>query len=197
MFEIFCHSMLTLTLSEPDKPQCINDYVDQGHDCSDFFLVSFLLFCKYIKIKSWKSLSFTLHDRVVWSFLHRHPNLAERHAEPIYHVAECRWLKTVCQSGSVMLKNSSKRREELHACNAIPQKQYNGDKIGFQLDPGRVLAPRNANVYSKAEGIKKQLTVLITTRADGKPTHQSVHITDYSYGKLENWELVTLATFYF
>ena len=51
-----------------------------------------------------------------------------------------------------------------------PTRQYNGDETGFQLDPrnGKVLAPRNVNVYSEAGGTKEQLTVLITTRADGK-----------------------------
>ena len=51
-----------------------------------------------------------------------------------------------------------------------PTKQYNGDETGFQLDPrnGRVLAPRNENVYTEAGGTKEQLTALITTRADGK-----------------------------
>jgi len=52
-----------------------------------------------------------------------------------------------------------------------PTTQYNGDETGFQLDPrnGKVLAPRNVNVYSEAGGgTKEQLTVLITTKADGK-----------------------------
>jgi len=49
-------------------------------------------------------------------------------------------------------------------------KQYNGDETGLQLDPRsvRVLAPRNENVYTEAGGTKEQLTVVITTRADGK-----------------------------
>jgi len=44
-------------------------------------------------------------------------------------------------------------------------KQYNGDETGFQLDPrsGRVLAPRNENVYTEAGRTKEQLTVVITT----------------------------------
>ena len=49
-------------------------------------------------------------------------------------------------------------------------KEYNGDETGFQLDPrsGRVLALRNENVYTEAGRTKEQLTVVITTRADGK-----------------------------
>lgn len=48
--------------------------------------------------------------------------------------------------------------------------QYNGDKSGFQLDPksGCILAPKGENVYTEAGGNKEQVTVLITTRADGK-----------------------------
>ena len=51
-----------------------------------------------------------------------------------------------------------------------PVRKYNGDETGFQLNPrsGKVIAPRNENVYTEAGGTKKQLTVLITTRADGE-----------------------------
>jgi hypothetical protein len=50
-----------------------------------------------------------------------------------------------------------------------PTRQYNGDETGFQLDPrtGRVLAPKNEVIYTEAGGRKEQLSVLITTRADG------------------------------
>ena len=45
-------------------------------------------------------------------------------------------------------------------------RQYKGDKSGLQLDPqkGKVQAPGNVSMY---KGTKEQLTVLITTRADG------------------------------
>jgi hypothetical protein len=49
-------------------------------------------------------------------------------------------------------------------------KQYNADETGFQLDPktGLVLAPRGETVYTEAGGSKEQISVLVTTRADGK-----------------------------
>ena len=48
-------------------------------------------------------------------------------------------------------------------------RQYNGDETGFQLDPKspKVLSPKNQVIYTEAGGTKEQLTVLITTRADG------------------------------
>jgi len=51
-----------------------------------------------------------------------------------------------------------------------PTRQYNGYETGFQLDPrnGKVLGPRNVNVYSEARGKKEQLTVLIMARADAQ-----------------------------
>jgi len=66
-------------------------------------------------------------------------------------------------------------------------KQYNGDETGFQLDPrsGRVLAPRNENVYTEAGGTKEQLTVLITIRADGKLMPTAV-VYPYKRGVSQN-----------
>jgi len=51
-----------------------------------------------------------------------------------------------------------------------PTRQYNSDETGFQLDPktGKVLALRGEIVYTEAGGNKEQVTVLVTTRADGK-----------------------------
>ena len=102
------------------------------------------------------------------AFLRRHPNLAERYAEPI-----CRGrgqLTENCIRG--WFSDAEKFFEEKN-CQYVMHdstKQYNGDETGFQLDPrsGRVLAPRNENVYTEAGGTKEQLTALITTRADGK-----------------------------
>ena len=102
------------------------------------------------------------------AFLRRHPSLAERYAEPI-----CRGrgqLTENCIRG--WFSDAEKFFEEKN-CQYVMHdstKQYNGDETGFQLDPrsGRVLAPRNENVYTEAGGTKEQLTALITTRADGK-----------------------------
>jgi hypothetical protein len=51
-----------------------------------------------------------------------------------------------------------------------PTRQFNGDESGFQLDPktGQVLAEKGENCYTEAGSGKEQMTVLITTRADGK-----------------------------
>jgi len=50
------------------------------------------------------------------------------------------------------------------------KRQFNGDETGFQLDPkcGRVLAPHGKILYTEAGGLKEQVTVLVTTRADGE-----------------------------
>ena len=51
-----------------------------------------------------------------------------------------------------------------------PLRQFNGDETGFQLNPltGMVLGPKGEGIYSEAGGTKTQVTVLITTRADGQ-----------------------------
>lgn len=52
---------------------------------------------------------------------------------------------------------------------ADPRRQFNGDETGFRLDPntGRVLAPKAEPIYTESGGNKEQMTVLITTCADG------------------------------
>jgi len=46
---------------------------------------------------------------------------------------------------------------------------YNGDETGFRIDPqaGKVLAPKGEISYTESGGIKEQITVLVTSRADG------------------------------
>ena len=48
-------------------------------------------------------------------------------------------------------------------------RQFNSDETGFQLDPksGKVLAPRGEVAYTEIGDMKEQMTVLVTTRADG------------------------------
>ena len=102
------------------------------------------------------------------AFLRRHPNIAERYAEPI-----CRGRAQLTEN---CIRGWFADAETFFAeknCSFIlndPERQYNGDETGFQLDPrnGRVLAPKNENIYTEAGGTKEQITVLITTRADGE-----------------------------
>jgi len=108
------------------------------------------------------------------AFLRRNPNLAERYAEPI------------CRGRAQLTENCIRgwfsdaeefftERNCLYVLNDATR-QYNGDETGFQLDPrsGRVMAPRNENIYSEAGGTKEQITVLITTRADGEMTPAAI-----------------------
>ena len=101
------------------------------------------------------------------AFLRRHPNLAERYAEPISRGRGK--LTENCIRGWF---GDAERFFKENNCQYVmqdPTRQFNGDETGFQLDPrsGRILAPRNENVYSEAGGTKEQVTALITTRADG------------------------------
>ena len=100
-------------------------------------------------------------------FIARHPHIAERTAEAI---DRCRGsLTEECLRG--WFRDAKEffcsKRIEYVLSNA--QRQYNGDETGFQLDPkaGHVLAPRGENVYTEAGSNKEQITVLVTTRADG------------------------------
>ena len=101
------------------------------------------------------------------AFLRRHPEVAERYAEPISRGRA----KLTENAVRGWFEDAEKFFEERN-CRRIledPTRQYNGDETGFQLDPrsGRVLAPRNENIYTEAGGTKEQLTALITTRGDG------------------------------
>jgi len=59
---------------------------------------------------------------------------------------------------------------EIEYVLADATRQFNGDETGFQLDPksGKVLAPRGEATYTETGGVKEQITVLVSTRADGK-----------------------------
>jgi hypothetical protein len=101
------------------------------------------------------------------AFLGRHSDLAERYAEPI-----CRGraqLTEGCVRGWFADAESFFRDRKCEYIMNDPSKQYNGDETGFQLDPrtGKVLTPKNEAAYTECGGTKEQLTVLVTTRADG------------------------------
>ena len=102
------------------------------------------------------------------AFMKRHQQLAQRSAE------------SICRSRGALtekcIKGWFKDAEKFFKQRAIEyvlsdsQRQYNGDETGFLLDPkcGKVVAPRGQVIYTEAGGQKEQVTVLVTTRADGK-----------------------------
>jgi hypothetical protein len=101
------------------------------------------------------------------SFLKRHSNIAQRNAESI-----CRARGSLTEQrirGWFDDAATFFREQGIEYVLANPQRQYNGDETGFQLDPksGQVMAPRGEVVYTEAGGLKEQITVLVTTRADG------------------------------
>jgi len=102
------------------------------------------------------------------AFMRRHPQLAERNAESI-----CRGRGSLTEGCIRGWFGDAKKFFSEKNCEYIltsPTKQYNGDETGFQLDPksGKVLAPVGEVLYTESGGLKEQVSVLITTRADGK-----------------------------
>ena len=101
-------------------------------------------------------------------FLKRHPAVSERHAESI---SRGRGMLTEgCIRGWFQ---DTKEYFHSHGIEYVlndPTKQYNGDETGFQLDPktGKILGPKGESIYCEAGGNKEQMSVLVTTRADGK-----------------------------
>ena len=102
------------------------------------------------------------------AFLARHPEIAQRNAESICRARGS--LTENCVRGwfSDARKFFEQRGIEYILTDAT--RQFNGDETGFQLDPksGKVLAARGETVYTETGGLKEQITVLVTTRADGK-----------------------------
>ena len=101
------------------------------------------------------------------AFLQRHPQIAERTAESI-----CRsrgQLTEACIRGWFRNCEQFFTENNMRYVLESAYRQFNGDETGFQLDPkaGQVLAPRGESIYTEAGGRKEQVTVLITSRADG------------------------------
>jgi hypothetical protein len=101
-------------------------------------------------------------------FLKRHPEIAQRNAESINRSRGA--LTEECIRGWFRDAEKFFADKNMSYILRDPKRQYNGDETGFQLDPksGRVMAPRGESVYTEAGGNKEQLSVLVTTRADGK-----------------------------
>ena len=98
----------------------------------------------------------------------RNPEISVRNAESI-----CRG-RTSLTKGCIRgwFDDARKFFEERNILYVLenPASQYNTDETGFQLDPkaGKILARKGEMVYTEAGGLKEQVTVLVTTRADGK-----------------------------
>ncbi len=102
------------------------------------------------------------------AFLRRHPQLAQRHAESVSRSRAA--LTEGCIRGWFSDCKQFFEDQNIAYVLSDPTKQYNGDETGFRLDPngGRVLGPKNECISAEAGGSKEQISVLITTRADGK-----------------------------
>jgi len=101
-------------------------------------------------------------------FKKRHPVLSQRQAEAI---SRGRGLLTEgCICGWFDDASKYFREKNIEYALTDPTRQYNGDETGFQLDPRtrRIVGPKNETLYCEAGGNKEQMSVLITTRADGK-----------------------------
>ena len=100
-------------------------------------------------------------------FMKRHPEISQRQAESI-----CRSRGTLtenCIRG--WFNDCEKFFRDMNIAFVLqePQRQYNTNESGFQLDPkcGFVLAPKGESIYTESGGNKEQVTALVTTRADG------------------------------
>jgi DDE superfamily endonuclease/Tc5 transposase DNA-binding domain len=101
-------------------------------------------------------------------FLKRHPLVSQRHSEAI---SRGRGLLTEgCVRGWFKDAKEYFRSKNIEYVLNDPSKQYNGDETGFQIDPktGKILGPKGEVLYCEAGGNKEQMSVLVTTRADGK-----------------------------
>ena len=100
--------------------------------------------------------------------MERHPEISQRNAESI-----CRGRGALTE-GFIRgwFSDTEKFFSDMNIAYVLENAecQYNADKTGFQLDPktGKILALRGESVYTESGGQKEQVTVLITTRADGK-----------------------------
>jgi len=102
------------------------------------------------------------------AFINRHPGIAQRHAESISRSRGAVTEQSIRGWFSDLSKLLKERNIEYVLSN--PKRQFNADETGFQLDPhaGRVLAPKGEVVYTESGGLREQITVLVTSRADGK-----------------------------
>ena len=100
--------------------------------------------------------------------MHRHPQLSQQNAESISQARGA--LMEGCRRGWFKDAEQFCKDKNIEYTLQDAARQYNGDETGFQLYPkaGRVVAPKGDNVYSAAGGSKDQVTVLITTIADGQ-----------------------------
>jgi len=100
--------------------------------------------------------------------MNRHPEIAERHAESIPRSRGAVTEQSI--RGWFSDLSNLLRERNIEYVMTDPKRQFNADETGFQLDPlaGRVLAPRDEAVYTESGGSREQITVLITSRADGK-----------------------------
>jgi DDE superfamily endonuclease len=101
-------------------------------------------------------------------FLQRHPCVTERYAESISRSRGA--LTEGCIRGWFDDAKKFFGDKGIEYVLHDPTRQYNGDETGFRLDPksGKVLGPKSEQMYSESGGAKEQMSVLITTRADGK-----------------------------
>ena len=122
-------------------------------------------------------------------FMKRHPRLAERCAEPITRSRAA--LTEGCVRGWFKDARSFFHDKKIEYVLNNPERQYNGDETGFRLDPktGKILGPKGEAIYSEAGGNKEQLSVLITTRADGKMMTSAIV---YPYKKVFQNLLLTI-----
>ena len=105
----------------------------------------------------------------VWfyAFIKGHPEIAQRNPESI-----CRGrgsLTEGCIRGWFLNAEKFFKEKNIEYVLLDPCRQCNGDETGFQIDPksNRVIGPRGEVVYTESDGNKEQVTVLITTRAEG------------------------------
>ena len=101
-------------------------------------------------------------------FVHRHPELLIRQAESISRSCGAVTEESIRGWFSDLDKAVKDRGIEYVLTDS--SRQYNGDETGFQLDPlvGKVLGPKGQAVYTESGGLREQMTVLVTSRADGK-----------------------------
>ena len=101
-------------------------------------------------------------------FMRRHPELSIRQAESISRSRGAVTEESIRGWFSDLDKAVKDRSIEYVLTNS--SRQYNGDETGFQLDPhvGKVLGPKGQAVYTETGGLREQMTVLVTSRADGK-----------------------------
>lgn len=101
------------------------------------------------------------------AFLSRHPEISQRNAESISRARGA--LTEGCIRGWFDDLQKFMEEKGIEYILGDPKRQYNGDETGFQLDPhgGKVLAPKGEIAYTESGGMREQITVLVTSRADG------------------------------